>query len=151
MTTIYALKDPKDLQIRYIGRTKQPALRFREHVNGSVSNNTELHKWIQGLRKQGTGPVYESLALVEDHEAVKEEKRLIRVTGRALFNRKSNTARTVYRKHVLLFFSPRSTAILRKRAEADDVPFATWLRRIVLRAENIQEENLLRAAMAGGE
>lgn len=60
---IYALTDPRDGQIRYVGKTFNLESRFRGHLKekiGSKKNN-----WIHGLKTAGLAPSIELLETVE--------------------------------------------------------------------------------------
>jgi len=51
---IYALVDPENGDIRYIGKSIRPELRLKDHMN-DVSNCHRSH-WLQSLKKQGAKP-----------------------------------------------------------------------------------------------
>ena len=55
ITTIYTLSDPITGLVRYVGKTRNPKQRIRNHL-GKRENN---HKgnWIESLRRQGLEPV----------------------------------------------------------------------------------------------
>lgn len=60
---IYALTDPRDGQIRYVGKTFNLESRFRGHLKekiGSKKNN-----WIHGLRSAGLKPSVEVLETID--------------------------------------------------------------------------------------
>ena len=56
-TFIYALCDPRDLSVRYIGKANNPILRLRTHKNEAL-NKHRSHKcnWIRALLKEGLYP-----------------------------------------------------------------------------------------------
>jgi hypothetical protein len=60
---IYALKDPTNLEIRYIGVTTQKlSQRLSNHVYYSKKRNcTHVHNWILNLIKNGKYPVIEQI------------------------------------------------------------------------------------------
>lgn len=51
MFTIYALVDPRDYLIRYVGMTNDVYRRFREHV-GCEGNNPAKDAWIRDLQRE---------------------------------------------------------------------------------------------------
>lgn len=58
---IYALRDPRDEAVRYVGRTKNPKRRLGSHLykkyDGSFVH--DRREWIQELRSAGLRPVME--------------------------------------------------------------------------------------------
>lgn len=53
---IYALSDPRDNKIRYIGKANNPETRYRNHYNSSRDKNTHKRNWINSIRKDGFRP-----------------------------------------------------------------------------------------------
>jgi predicted GIY-YIG superfamily endonuclease len=53
--TVYALTDPRDNDIRYIGITYDPDRRLKEHLSSSDSNVLK-GKWANELRQLGLTP-----------------------------------------------------------------------------------------------
>lgn len=53
---IYALVDPRNEQVRYIGKSKDPIDRYRNHYNSARDKNTHKRNWINNLRKDGLRP-----------------------------------------------------------------------------------------------
>jgi len=60
-TFIYALKDPRDNQIRYIGKANDPIKRFSNHINKCRDKNTHKRNWINNLRDEKLKPILEIL------------------------------------------------------------------------------------------
>lgn len=52
---IYALRDPRDGAIRYIGKASNSARRLKEHMR-EVRRRTPLYDWIAKLRTEGLTP-----------------------------------------------------------------------------------------------
>ena len=67
---IYGLIDPRNGQLRYVGKTSgQLSIRLAHHVHRSLHQRTNYHKanWIRGLVSEGYRP--QIIALVEtDHD-----------------------------------------------------------------------------------
>jgi len=82
MVTIYALKDPDTSEIRYIGQSKNVHMRYGTHINAARKGKSDLNgsykEWMDDLRKRGKDPVLEVLEEVEDADAGRAERRLIR-------------------------------------------------------------------------
>lgn len=51
---IYALVDPRDKRIKYVGKTNNPDRRYDEHVE--TEETTQKAIWIQELRSAGVKP-----------------------------------------------------------------------------------------------
>ena len=53
---IYALSDPRNNQIRYIGKANNPKDRYTNHFNSARDKNTHKRNWINNVRKDGFRP-----------------------------------------------------------------------------------------------
>ena len=53
---IYALSDPRNDKIRYIGKANNPENRYKNHYNSSRDKNTHKRNWINSVRKSGFRP-----------------------------------------------------------------------------------------------
>lgn len=51
--TVYALVDPGDQTVRYIGKTVDPFRRYDEHKAARWQGNPELHAWLTSLKPRG--------------------------------------------------------------------------------------------------
>lgn len=87
--SIYVLKDPRDGNIRYVGKTYRIAYRFRQHL----TDKSKCHKvnWIRQLKSENLLPEMEVLVegLLSEEVAFLEERRIIselRSTGLSLTN-----------------------------------------------------------------
>jgi hypothetical protein len=58
---IYSLVDPRDHNVRYIGRTNEPQKRFTQHLNSLYIDNPAKYSWIQDLKKHNLLPRMEIL------------------------------------------------------------------------------------------
>lgn len=54
---IYALQNPVTEEIRYIGKTKNPKMRFHNHMNKRHNEKTHKTNWIESLKKQKIRPI----------------------------------------------------------------------------------------------
>src|SRR5260370_18737051 len=61
--TIYALIDPRDSSIRYIGITDNPDQRLKEHLRGR-GGNPPKRNWVYELRQLGLVPIMQPLETV---------------------------------------------------------------------------------------
>lgn len=62
---IYALIDPRNDQVRYVGRTSNPEERFKNHCNPLHNTTSSKREWIDELIKIGTKPIMLGLEVVE--------------------------------------------------------------------------------------
>jgi hypothetical protein len=73
--TIYALIDPRNNLIRYVGRTVRMKVRLQQHLE-EVAVNPEKTRWLRELKKQGLTPNMEILETLEckGNEAEERER-----------------------------------------------------------------------------
>ncbi len=69
-TSIYALRDPRSDEVRYIGKTDDPHRRWRRHK--TEQGQTPRHKWLQTLQELGLEPILE---IIEELPASKWAER----------------------------------------------------------------------------
>lgn len=69
---IYALRDPRDWRIRYVGKTNRPSIRLRKHCNDQTSGHRG--RWLTSVRTHGGKPVMELLELCVGNGIVEEAK-----------------------------------------------------------------------------
>ena len=73
MYVIYALIDPRDYTVHYVGQTTDAYRRFSDHINGNGGNFIKTG-WIAELRTLNKMVIMETLEEVEDQEhALKRE------------------------------------------------------------------------------
>ncbi len=78
---IYALKDPRDGVIRYIGKANDSAKRFKSHMRDSARRNTPVYKWIRELISLGLKPEIEVIERVSKDSWPEKEKSHIAKIG----------------------------------------------------------------------
>ena len=77
MYSVYRLLDPRDLQIRYVGISKNAQQRFHEHCQTN-GNNPDKDAWIKELKELSFAPILEVLATgLTCKEAQDQERELI--------------------------------------------------------------------------
>ena len=54
---IYALQDPITKEVRYIGKTKNPKMRFYNHMNKRHNEKTHKRNWIESLKSKKLKPI----------------------------------------------------------------------------------------------
>ena len=68
-TSIYVILHPETREIRYVGMTRDPKRRFREHCNGGHSQ--VVHRWIQNLTSLPIIKIHEVVPVIEGREREK--------------------------------------------------------------------------------
>ena len=77
MTYLYALIDPRTVEIRYIGKTTNPKARYKGHLYDQ--SKTHRGAWLRVLRRLGLKPVMNILEPIgSSKEAAVREQELIR-------------------------------------------------------------------------
>lgn len=87
MPEIYALIDPRDGAIRYIGKANDSRKRLVKHLADARRRRTPVYDWINMLAKLGMRPTFQVLEVADDW--VEAERRLIaeaRDRGERLLN-----------------------------------------------------------------
>lgn len=66
-TYIYILKDPITDEIRYVGKSICPEIRFRRHISEAKTSNKKSHRihWLKSLLQQNLKPILEILDEIE--------------------------------------------------------------------------------------
>lgn len=87
MTAIYALTDPRDGEVRYIGKANDARKRLRGHLRDARRRRTPVYNWINKLARLGLEPGMTVLVECDPECWKDEERRLIaehRASGRLL-------------------------------------------------------------------
>jgi len=66
VTYIYTLSDPRTNQVRYIGKSVNPKVRYLRHLRDRI--NTHCSRWIAELINRGLKPVMQVIAEVPEGE-----------------------------------------------------------------------------------
>ncbi len=64
-TFIYALRDPRTLEIRYIGKSDKPTHRLWYHVSNTRKEKNRKSNWIKSLKAKGLRPILEIIDEVD--------------------------------------------------------------------------------------
>lgn len=74
MFVCYALFDPRDASVRYVGMTNDLTERFVTHLR-SREVNTQKNEWVIELRSLGLLPVCRTLQVVDTEREAREAER----------------------------------------------------------------------------
>jgi group I intron endonuclease len=88
---IYSLKDPRDYQIKYIGKTVDIDRRRKEHSQIHRNKKSRKNSWVAHLVKNGMQPIMEILEECEKSKWVEREKYWIRYYKELGFDLKNMT------------------------------------------------------------
>lgn len=93
LTAIYVLVDPNTMEVRYVGKSTSPQVRYRRHILDAVSGRSD-HKarWIASLLSQGQRPELRIIELCPPARWATRERHWIAVfrnLGTTLTNHKS--------------------------------------------------------------
>lgn len=64
---IYTLEHPITQEVRYVGKTKNPKMRFQNHLNKSHNKHSHKTNWIESLKKEGLKPVMKIIEEVDEN------------------------------------------------------------------------------------
>ena len=78
---IYGLQDPRDGLIHYVGKSKRPEYRLKQHLRGKATNADKM-VWLDGLGVAGVEPLVVILEETDAQGWAKTERRWI-AKGRA--------------------------------------------------------------------
>ena len=73
LPVIYALIDPRDNTVRYVGVTEDVYAQFQQHINCAAANYAK-NAWIHELRAANKMVIMETLEEVEDRERALERE-----------------------------------------------------------------------------
>lgn len=65
---VYTLEHPTTKEIRYVGKTKNPKMRFQNHMNKGHNKTSHKTNWIESLKREGLRPVMKVLDEVSNEE-----------------------------------------------------------------------------------
>lgn len=89
---IYGLKDPRDCQIKYIGKTINIDRRIKEHNQIHRNKKSKKNSWITHLIRNGMQPIMEVLEECEESRWIEREKYWIKYYQGLGFDLKNMTS-----------------------------------------------------------
>jgi hypothetical protein len=54
---IYQLIDPRDMLVKYVGKTTNPKGRYKQHINKLDKQQTPKRTWLEDLKSHGFSPI----------------------------------------------------------------------------------------------
>lgn len=92
MNCIYTLIDPRDLRVRYIGKTERGYKRINEHVDEARRGDTYKDRWVRELTSNGLKYLFTIVEVVETREQLDNAEKFWithfrQIHGRDLTNR----------------------------------------------------------------
>lgn len=88
MNYIYHLLDPITKIVRYVGNTKNPKSRYKQHIKDAEKRcKTQKQIWIRNLKLKNLAPYMEIVKSIEnDEDARKEEEKEVIKHIETVFN-----------------------------------------------------------------
>jgi excinuclease UvrABC nuclease subunit len=71
---IYCLKDPRNNEIRYVGKAVNLEKRLYGHIHNGKDRNIHKTNWIQSILNEGLEPIIEELEIVSFSKWENREK-----------------------------------------------------------------------------
>lgn len=101
---IYALRDPRNDEVRYIGKSNSIYSRLKQHLQDRTKGSPKV-KWIKSLIQEGLTPSVKVLEIVDESKADEAELKWIKhyakdskLTNTALMNKTQKTAQEYERE-----------------------------------------------------
>jgi len=66
MIYIYALRDPTNSYVRYVGKTNNLERRYKAHIQRSRWSNLHSSNWIRSILKNGLSPIMDVLEVCDE-------------------------------------------------------------------------------------
>jgi hypothetical protein len=148
--SIYALVDPRDMTVRYVGQSADRARRLSGHLSANpTAGNPAKLAWIGELRRAGLAPLMVDLERCAPESSADSEERWISRFGARgqLYNRMPRKAQ----KHrfplksgaghgLTIWLTEQQLEDVREVAESEMDKPSTWARKAILRAVEATQE-----------
>ncbi|MCB0112326.1 MAG: hypothetical protein KDE53_40660, partial [Caldilineaceae bacterium] len=80
---IYALRDPRTGEVRYIGYSQEPKAALNSMLSKSWAENTEaLADWLHSMRMTGVTPKLEIMEYVDKPDVIEKRRRWLALAAR---------------------------------------------------------------------
>lgn len=88
---IYSLKDPRDYQIKYIGKTIDIDRRYKQHIKNYTNKKSLKNSWISSLLQYGLQPMLEIVEICDESKWQEREQYWIKYYKELGFDLKNMT------------------------------------------------------------
>ena len=78
-TFIYALIDPRTNEIRYVGKSNMPNIRYKAHIRNRKQNNTHKNNWINLADWIGSNTIATNLRVYKSFNAARLYARKLKI------------------------------------------------------------------------
>jgi hypothetical protein len=139
--TIYALKDPRDNAVRYVGRTEDLPRRYKGHLSiggGYHPAGKAKHAWVAELRALGQQPIVEVLEECADKIADAREAWWITkhkgplLLNRNVFRQSRRPLASPRRGKVAVALTDSESTLVWRLAALDGETVEIWIRKLVV-------------------
>ena len=91
MVYIYSLKDPRDYQIKYIGKTVDIDKRYKQHIENYTNQKSLKSSWVLSILRSGLLPIIEIVEICDESKWQEREQYWIRYYKELGFDLKNMT------------------------------------------------------------
>ena len=91
MVYIYSLKDPRDYQIKYIGKALDIDKRYKQHIKNYTNKKSLKSSWVLSLLQYGLQPILEIVEICNESKWQEREKYWIKYYKELGFDLKNMT------------------------------------------------------------
>lgn len=88
---IYSLKDPRDYQIKYIGKTIDIDKRYKQHIKNYTNKKSLKNSWVSSLLQYGLQPMLEIVEICDESKWQEREQYWIKYYKELGFDLKNMT------------------------------------------------------------
>lgn len=91
MVYIYGLKDPRDYQIKYIGKASDINKRYKQHIENYTNKKSLKSSWVLSLLRSGLLPILEIVEICDESKWQEREQYWIKYYKELGFDLKNMT------------------------------------------------------------
>ncbi len=91
MVYIYSLKDPRDYQIKYIGKASDVNKRYKQHIENYTNQKSLKSSWVLSILRSGLLPILEIVEICDESKWQEREQYWIKYYKELGFDLKNMT------------------------------------------------------------